>query len=143
MKTFILFLSFLAISSTAFADQTIECHELNPSGSIKAKGIKLNLIMTTKKTGTVVVTGLKSLETMNINGSNEGTGLYTHKDYTTLFMTPTSEDHMLDIQLQFDAKILRKEFSNLRADFVIGSEDANPETGFSFGFVMACSGQIN
>jgi len=51
-------------------------------------------------------------------------------------------DEMLDIQLQFKSKILKKNFVNLSAEYVVGSESANPEYSYGYSYKMSCNGQV-
>ncbi len=137
----------IALSSiSAFAAQTIECRQINKSGSIKKKGIELTVTMTSKKAGRIAVKGLTKDPTDNMNtlvvrSVNEGTVIRNGAPFTNIFLTPKNDDGMLDIQLQFDAHVMNKVFSNEKATFVIGSDSAEPETSWAYGYDMVCNGQ--
>ncbi|MGZ3723065.1 MAG: hypothetical protein ACXVA9_09055 [Bdellovibrionales bacterium] len=150
MKSLVIALLFSSIS--AHAGQSITCHQLTKSGAVKANGgtVKLNLEYklgedVSKTKSTVSVTGftkdksnteLSSLTIRAVNQSEPKSG----KAYTVFFFD--NPNGMLDIQLQFDARVLNEDFNGEKAEFVIGSEDANPETGFAFGYPVVCNGRL-
>lgn len=148
MKVILALFTVFTISTTAFADQTISCQQINTNGSLKTKGIGLILTMTSKSSGYAEVKGLHREAVMNglneleVRSINQGTAIDKSK-YTTVFLAPKIDDEMLDIQLQFKAIVIGKNFSDTHADFVIGSEDANPETGFAFGYNMICNSEVD
>lgn len=136
--------------TSAFAKQTVVCKQINDSRTIKKNGrtVTLNLVMnrdgslSTSRTR-VKTTGFArdkndlvytSMKVRSVNESQQG----VEYDFTNFFLEPERADSMLDIQLQFDARVLTDGFNGQRATFVIGSEDANPETAFAFGFYLLC-----
>ena len=146
----------LSISASAFAGQTISCVEINKSGSKKVKGGSLALQIVTNADGTVnddasllTTSGFlrdksdTSYSQMTVRSVGEGVTIQGQNEFTTVFLTPVQDDGMLDIQLQFDTHIVGKTFSKTPATFVIGSDDANPETSFAFGFKVVCESQLN
>ena len=147
MKPILAILTALTLSSAAWGGQTIRCKQINEDGALKKKGIELILTMTSKKSGFAQVNGLNRNAIMNglnelkVQGINQGTAIDDSK-YTTIFLAPKEDEGMLDIQLQFNSIVLGKNFSQTRAVYVIGSDDANPETSFSYGYDMICNGKI-
>ena len=65
------------------------------------------------------------------------------KNYAVLFIFPEIGDGMLDVQMQFDTRILGLSFEKEKATFVISSEDANPDTGFAFGIELTCKSTLD
>lgn len=137
-------LGLIAISSfSVSAAQSINCRQINKSGSITKNGIELTLKLTSKKTGSASVKGLTknpsdSINQLVVRGVNQGTA-GDGSNYTTLFLRPKNDDGSLDIQLQFSAAVLGKVFANNKASFVVASDSANSEYGFAYGYDVVCS----
>ena len=98
-------------SLPAFAGQSVNCREVNKSGTIKQNGGTIKLSLETKRNGslnekesTVKVTGfirnhsdsvLSSMEIRSINESKAN----SENAYATLFLDSRNGGEMLDIQL--------------------------------------------
>lgn len=150
MSKFIALFVFL-FSVPAFASQSIVCREVNKDGSIRAKGGKVHLSIGLTKAGKVSyrntkvkVTGFEKkgsthLSELTVISVGEGETVVGKKPFTTVFI---DNNGYLDIQLQFDQHIVNQSFRNVKADFVIGSDDANPENYFAFGYDVSCSSRL-
>jgi hypothetical protein len=132
-----------AFSVSAFAEQKINCRQINKNGTVKTNGIGLSLSMASAKSGAAKVTGIKDSRLSELVVHSTTEGKRNGFEYTTIFLTPKEDDGMLDIQLQFDTLVLGRNFSHVKATYVVGSDDANPETGFSIGFDMTCNSRVH
>ena len=151
MKNILIFLA-LSVSSATYANQSIACREINRDGSVKKKGRTIGLNLKSNKDGSlnadksrIKLKGfakrnedslLESLTIISLNESEPD----SKNAYATLFLD--DPEGMLDVQLQFKSRILGYGFTSRRATFVIGSDDANPETGFAFGFDVTCRSRL-
>lgn len=138
----------LNLATPAFATQTIDCHQIDRKGNEMTKGGTVHLQIEFLKDGTIDVDSslvevkgftrknrsslLDSLKLLSVNQSRKE----SPREYTTIFFEEA--EGMLDIQLQFDSKVIDESFTVREATFVIGSEDANPEYGFAYGYKMNC-----
>lgn len=132
----------------AFADQVILCRELNKDGSLRANGGKVRLELGLTKAGEVSykrskvgVAGFEKkgsnlLADLSLSSIDEGRVIATRNPYTTVFI---DNNGYLDIQLQFDQHVIGQNFRNVKAKFVIGSDDASPENSFAFGYPVSCN----
>ena len=142
---------FLSLSVSAFASQSINCEQLNKSGSIKENGASLSITLASNRNGSlneeksrVKSSGFLKDDSeflLQVRALNESK-TRAERPYATLFLSE-GNDEVLDIQLQFDRRILGQEFSEETASFVIGSDDANPETSFSVGYKVLCNSYLN
>lgn len=136
MKCLIALISFASVS--AFASQTITCQQISKDGSLRKKGIAISLI--TKQGSAAIVKGLEGLEEQVVRSIHQGTAI-NGKEFTTIFLLPKFDDGMLDLQLQFDAHVLRRNFSGVKATYVVGSDASEPEVAFAHGYDMICDGK--
>lgn len=140
-------------TSAAFASQSVFCRETTSSGKLKANGGTINMNLEFNQDGTlsavrnsIKVIGFTknphdlALDSLKLRSADQSKK-NADRAYTILFIENDS-DLPLDIQLQFNSRILKKNFSSEPGTFVIGSEDANPETGFSFGSPVVCRSRV-
>jgi hypothetical protein len=145
IKSLIAALILISTTST-FAVQSIVCREVTKAGKLRANGgtVKLNLEYNqdgslSRNKNSIKVNGFTRgdsdlLSDLTVNSINES-------DKTTTFFIYDQEG-MLDIQLHLNAPVANKSFRSERANFGIGSEDANPENYFGFGFDVICNGYL-
>lgn len=152
MKNFMILLLAL-VSSASFAGQTITCRAVTKSGVLKPENGFVKLTLEYNKNGQLSFKksdveaknfmkdkndpAMTTLEIRSINESDKNSKV----EYTTIFFG--SDEGMLDIQMHFDYHIMKQNFQGKKATFVIGSEDANPETGFAFGTDVICNSRLN
>lgn len=95
--------------------------------------------LVTRQRSPVAVRGLNGLEEQVVRSIHQGTAI-NGQEFTTIFILPKFDEGQLDIQLQFGAHVLRRNFSNVRATYVVGSAASEPEVSFAYGYDMLCDG---
>jgi len=138
----------ILFSVPAFAAQTVNCRELNRDGSLKAGGGKVRVQLEYNANGKLSTArskvkatgwtreGSDLLDNMRVITVSNGIAI-NGAHYSTFFFDDQIGE--LDIQLQFNRHVMKQSFSNYPANFVISSDDANPETGFAFGYPVTCN----
>lgn len=146
------FFALVLASTVAMADQMITCRQITKNGAIRGNGSTIVVTLDMDSKGNVDTDKSKIevkkltkdpnsiLNDLKMLAINQGQATDGHQ-YTTLFFTDVA-DEMLDIQLQFNELVLNRAFKSVPASYVIGSEDANPETGFAFGYDVVCESRV-
>lgn len=147
--------SFLAFGGSAFASgQTITCFEINKSGSRKANGgtlrAELNLnkdgSLSRRAPGKIRLSGFfKRDAEVNRNVTDfyasesdpRGEVQYTHVSWYD------KNYELMEMQLQFESRILGRELRDERATLVVGFEENSTEPAPSWGYDLECDGRVN
>lgn len=134
------------VSLSALADQTINCYEINKSGTRKAKGITLRVEL--NGTGNkVTLKGAwkkgsslgKEFEYISADQSDEG----VENRWTHVYFNDAHDGGMVEYQLQFEEALLNQKFSKKKATLAIGVENNSSEAYPSWGYDLECSGRVN
>lgn len=157
MKTLLVSLFALALLAPAAhaADQMINCHEINQSGSRKASGASLRAEFLLRQDGTLArrYPGTIKLKGFFKRGANLGTetsefsvGMsapgadvqYSHVNWND------ANQELVEFQLQFKSRILGRAFRDERATLVVGVENwSSEDTGAAASFRLECDSHVN
>lgn len=141
-------IAFVLSSFAAQAEQQIVCRQVNKNGQLTANGGKIEMFFELTSRGQVnkkqfmVVMSNFSKSSVEISLQSVSQSHSRASSPYTTFSFDSSTHETLEIQLRFKDAVVGKSFRNVPAVFSVGSEDANPETGFGFGYDLVCNGRF-
>jgi|GEM_PF-3789066 len=155
MKFLLSVLALGLVSASAFADQSIVCHEINKSGSRKANGTSLKAELFFNQDGSLSKRAPNRIELKGFWKKDSGLGekfeflstqqskLNAENQWAHVFFNDAFDGGMVEYQLQFNQPILNRNFRDERAKLVAGVENNSSEPMPSWGVDLECNGYVN
>jgi hypothetical protein len=152
MKAFVVF-SLVFFAGSVFADQTINCFEINKDGSRKVKGGSLKAELAFTSSGSLKESESSiTLKGFWKRGSQFGKNFTylsasqskpnAENSWAHVYFNDAANGEMVEYQLQFNSPILDQAFTRQRAVLAIGVENTSSEAMPSWGFPLMCSSRL-